>query len=113
MSLAKQIAVYTTVADEETARRIARALVDEGLVACVNFFPIRSVYRWEGTREEADEHALIMKTRGELYGRLEGRLRELHPYDLPAIVAYEIAAGLPAYLAWIDASTEAGAGSLD
>ena len=109
MPAANQIMVYTTVGDEETARKIARALVDEQLVACVNFFPIQSVYRWEGEREEAAELALVMKSRAALYGRLEQRLRALHPYDLPAIVAYEISAGLPEYLAWIDTSTEAGA----
>lgn len=99
--------VYTTLPDEEAARRTARILVDERLAACANFFPIGSIYRWKGEVQSEREWALVIKTRDALYPRLEARLRELHPYEVPAIVAYAIAAGLPDYLEWIERETGA------
>jgi periplasmic divalent cation tolerance protein len=101
------MSIYTTLPDEGHARRIARALVTESLAACANAFPIESVYRWKGEIVEEREWALVLKTRAELYPQLEERLRALHPYEVPAIVAYPIARGLPDYLAWIDESTHA------
>ncbi|KPJ51801.1 hypothetical protein AMJ39_09245 [candidate division TA06 bacterium DG_24] len=98
------IAVYTTVANREEADALAEALVGERLVACANAFPILSVYRWEGEVEKADEWALVLKAREDDYDLIERRIKELHSYDVPAIVAYRIAAGSSDYLGWIDES---------
>ncbi len=85
-----------------TAERIATALVEERLAACVNILPgLRSVYRWEGAIEAADEVLLLIKTLPERYPALQDRLRELHPYELPELLAVESAFGLPEYLRWV------------
>lgn len=95
--------VLTTVPDHEAAERLARALVEERLAACVNVLPaMQSIYRWKGKIESAGEHLLIIKTRTADYGAVEERLRALHPYELPEVIAVPILAGLPAYLAWLD-----------
>ena len=95
--------VFTTCPDSGTAQRIAEALVDRDLAACVNNVPgLRSVYRWKGKRESADELLLIIKARAADYAKLEALVRELHPYELPEIVAVSIETGLPAYLKWIE-----------
>ena len=94
---------FSTCPDADTARRIADALVDERLAACVNALPgVASTYRWQGQVERADEVLLLIKTRADALPALQARLVELHPYELPELVAVE-AGGLPAYLDWIDA----------
>jgi periplasmic divalent cation tolerance protein len=100
------LSVYTTLPDEESARRVARTIVEESLAACANRFPMASIYRWQGEIVDEAEWGLIFKTRRALYARLEKRLREIHPYQIPAIVAYAIVSGLPAYLEWIAAETQ-------
>lgn len=88
--------------DPATAERIARALVDERLAACVNLLPgVRSVYRWRGAVEEANEVLLLAKTMRDALPALQARLVALHPYELPELLAVEAAGGLPAYLGWI------------
>lgn len=99
------ISVYTTLPDEGHARRIAAALVNERLAACANFFPIESTYHWKGEIVSQQEWAMVLKTRAGLRESLTARLRELHPYEIPAIAAYEIAGGLPEYLRWIEDET--------
>lgn len=94
--------VLTTCPDNETAERIAQALVTEGLCACVNILPpMRSVYRWKGAVEAAMEQLLLIKARADAQAAIEARIRDLHPYELPEIIAVPIVAGLPAYLAWL------------
>jgi periplasmic divalent cation tolerance protein len=106
MSENKCLLVLCNTPDLETASRIARQLVEERLVACVNMLPeVRSVYRWQGKIEEAAEVPLLVKTTQLAYSRLERRLQELHPYEVPEIVAWDIAAGLPAYLTWVAGET--------
>lgn len=100
------ISVYTTLPDENITKKIANKLVKERLVACVNYFPIKSVYRWEGNIEKDDEYAVIMKSKRSLYPVLESRLKELHPYEIPAIVTYKIEDGLDEYLFWIKDETK-------
>lgn len=101
-----KIAVFSTCGSEEEAKRIARALVEQRLAACVNVVsPVRSVYRWKGAIEEAEEWLLLIKTRRDLFEKLEERLRALHSYDTPEIVALPMVAGAAAYLDWIDAET--------
>lgn len=95
--------VLTTCPDAETAGRIARALVEERLAACVNILPpMRSVYRWKGQVEEANEQLLVIKSVTAQFTALRDRLRALHPYELPEIVAVPILDGLPEYLAWLN-----------
>lgn len=92
----------STAPDGETAARIARALVEERLAACVNLVPaVRSIYRWQGRVEDDAEVLLVIKTRAERVDALAERLRALHPYELPELVALPIAAGLAPYLDWV------------
>lgn len=94
--------VICNVPDETTATHIAHVLVQERLAACVNILPAcRSVYRWEGALQESSELSLLIKTTQACYARLQQRLLELHPYDVPEIIALPVAQGLPAYLTWV------------
>ncbi len=102
----KFIMIYTTLPDKATTKKIAKTLVKENLVACVNFFPVESAYKWKGKLTEDKEYALIMKTKKSLYRKVEKRLKELHPYEIPAIVSYEIKEGLSDYLSWIKEKTK-------
>jgi periplasmic divalent cation tolerance protein len=95
--------VTTTVASQADAERIAAALVAERLAACVQIAgPITSTYRWQGAVEQASEWYCHCKTTRARYPALEARLRQLHPYEIPEIIAVPIVAALPAYLAWIE-----------
>jgi periplasmic divalent cation tolerance protein len=98
--------VMTTLPDAPTAERIAAELVTARLAACVNVLaPVRSVYRWKGAVETADEVPLLIKTTRERYAALEAALRVAHPYELPEIVALPVAAGLAPYLEWVAEET--------
>jgi len=97
--------VYCTCSSADNARLIAESLVAERLVACANILPgIQSVYRWHGKVESGTEWLLMMKTRAECLARLQERIRALHTYELPEIVAVPIVAGLEPYLNWITES---------
>ena len=92
----------TTCPDRSAADRIATALVDERLAACVNIVPgIHSTYRWQGQVMRDEELLLIIKTTVERMAELRARLPQLHPYELPELVAVESVDGLPAYLDWV------------
>lgn len=94
--------VITTLPDEESATALAEHLVGQHLAACVNTLaPCRSIYRWQGKVEHADEIPLLIKTTQDRYAELEAAIRARHPYELPEIVAVPVGAGLPAYLDWI------------
>lgn len=100
--------VIANCPDEACANRIALAVVEAGLAACVNLLPrVQSVYRWQGAIESASEVPLLIKTTAGRYTELEAAIRELHPYDVPEIIALPIAQGLPAYLDWLAAETRA------
>ena len=95
-----------TAPDAEVAARIARALVEERLVACANLVgSVRSIYRWQGRVEDADEVMLVLKTRADRVGALAERLRALHPYDLPELVVLPVEGGLAPYLDWVRAES--------
>jgi periplasmic divalent cation tolerance protein len=97
--------VITNLPDRASAETLAQALVDRRAAACVNILtPCRSVYRWKGAVEAAEEHPLFAKTTRDRYALLERVVRELHPYELPEIIAVPIG-GLPAYLEWVAAET--------
>ncbi len=94
--------VLTTAPDGETARGLARELVERRHAACVNVLPgATSVYRWEGSVREEGEVLLIVKTTGERIPGIEALLAERHPYDVPELVAIEPAHVEPRYLAWL------------
>jgi periplasmic divalent cation tolerance protein len=103
---ARRLVALSTVGNAEDAERIARALVERGLAACVNVVPgVVSVYRWKGAVERGEELLLVIKTRAERLGALRDALVELHPYELPELIALPVAFGHAPYLAWIDEST--------
>lgn len=100
--MAEFIIVYVTVGSGEEADRLAHALVDEQLAACVNRVrSVQSVYRWQGKVEQSDEELLIIKTRRDAFAALERRVRELHSYAVPEIVALPVLEGSAEYLAWL------------
>jgi periplasmic divalent cation tolerance protein len=98
--------VISNAPDREVALRIAHALVERKLAACVNILaPCTSVYRWQGKVETANEIPLLIKTRAEIYEDVETAIRSLHPYELPEIVAVPVGQGLPEYLEWVESQT--------
>jgi len=100
------LVVYCSCPDQAIAERIAEAVVNERLAACVNLISgLTSIYRWEGQLQRDAELLLIIKTRSAVYPQLEARLRQLHPYQLPEIIALPIHTGSADYLNWIAANT--------
>lgn len=98
--------VYCTCPDSDSAERIAAALVTEGLAACVNRLSgVTSVYLWQGRIEQDKEELLLIKTTEAGFDALAARIRELHPYELPEIIAAPITRGLPEYLQWVSTCT--------
>jgi periplasmic divalent cation tolerance protein len=98
--------VLTNCPDEASANTIALAVVEAGLAACVNILPrVQSIYRWQGIVESAAEIPLLIKCTAANYPALEAKIGELHPYDLPEIIALPVERGLPAYLNWVAAET--------
>jgi len=87
------ISIYITCPDKEEAEKIAETLVAEKLAACVNYFPVNSVYAWEGKLEKSCEYALLCKTGKENFNKIKGRVSEIHSYEVPAILALEIVNG--------------------
>jgi periplasmic divalent cation tolerance protein len=100
------IQVVTTTPLREEAERIARELVEARLAACAQVVgPIASTYRWQGKIETAEEWQCWVKTRGELFARIEEAIRRTHPYEVPEILAVPVVAGSAAYLGWLEAET--------
>jgi periplasmic divalent cation tolerance protein len=93
--------VMSTCPDPASAQQIAETLVRERLAACVNRAPVHSVFRWKGEVAAEGEQLLVIKTTADRYDELELRLRALHPYKVPEIIALPIVAGAPGYLDWI------------
>jgi periplasmic divalent cation tolerance protein len=94
------------VANEDESATIAQALVEEKLAACVNVVgPVHSIYRWRGAIENAREYMLVIKAAVRNFSKLERRVRELHSYEVPEIVAVPLAAGSKSYIAWLAEST--------
>jgi periplasmic divalent cation tolerance protein len=101
--MAEYIQVTMTVEKREDAERIGREAVENRLAACVQIVgPISSIYWWKGKVEESGEWLCLLKTRKDLFEPLTQKLRSLHPYEVPEIVAVPIIAGNPDYLRWID-----------
>jgi periplasmic divalent cation tolerance protein len=101
------IAVLVTVGSPEEGERIARALVEERVAACVNRVgPIKSTYRWQGKITCDEELLLIIKTRAALFAEVEARVKALHSYGTPEVIALPITAGARAYIEWLCAETQ-------
>jgi periplasmic divalent cation tolerance protein len=97
----------TTTTTREDAKKIAVALVEDRLAACVQIVdPITSVYRWQGAIEEEKEILLLIKTTEDLVPRIAERLDRVHPYDVPELIAAPITAGSPAYMSWLEENVE-------
>ena len=100
------ILVLTTVPNAVIAETIAQALLENHLAACISELPIKSTYRWEGKLVRDDEIQLLIKTTRDRYSELEAKLLELHPYEVPEILAIAIEAGSPDYLNWIQSDVD-------
>ena len=99
--------VISTFPDADVAGQVAEQLVTERLAACANILPgVRSVYRWQGSVETASETLVYLKTTRAGFAELQTRLTALHPFDVPEIVALPLAAGSPAYFAWVTESCD-------
>jgi periplasmic divalent cation tolerance protein len=99
------IVVLTTCPDEAVAARIGRDLVESGLAACVSRVgPVHSIYRWQGAIQDEPEVLLVIKTVTTRYSELEMRLKSLHPYEVPEIIALPVTRGSADYLAWLGAA---------
>jgi len=93
--------VITTTGSREEARRLAHELVRRRLVACAQISEIESVYEWQGAVAQEPEWRLLLKTEASRYPALQAAIRELHSYELPAIVAVPVSAALPAFADWV------------
>lgn len=98
--------VLVTAPDLDASRRISKYVVEAKLAACANIFPIDSIYRWKGEIMEEGEYAILLKIRTEDFESLRTAVMELHPYEVPCIVRYEISDGHEPYLDWISESTQ-------
>jgi periplasmic divalent cation tolerance protein len=108
----RRLWVYMTAGDIDEARRIGRALVEERLAACVNVLPgMMSIYRWDDAIEEGGEVVLIAKSTARRLPALSERVRALHSYDCPCVVALPMVGGFAPFLEWIGAETDGAAGA--
>jgi periplasmic divalent cation tolerance protein len=107
MGMPDYMVVLVTCGSEEEALKIALALVEDHLAACVNLVaPIRSIYRWEGKIWDEKEWLLIIKTQAKRFDELEERVKSLHSYAVPEIISLPIVEGSSAYLNWLRENTE-------
>jgi periplasmic divalent cation tolerance protein len=105
--MADFIEVHTTTDSKEAAQKIAEMLVSQRLAACVQISgPLTSIYWWEGEMSESEEWICTVKTRKDLYSRVEQAIRQSHTYDVPEILAVDIVAGSQSYLAWVSKETQ-------
>jgi len=93
--------IITTFPDKEAAEPTAKLLVEKRLAACVQLFPIESVYSWQGKVCDESEVMLIIKSRTDMFDKVMTAIKEIHTYDVPEIIRLPIADGLPEYLKWI------------
>jgi len=104
------IVVLVTAGSSAEGERLARSLVEERLAACVNrISAVQSVYRWQGEVEQSTEELLVIKTRADLFAALEKRVRELHSYSVPEVIALPIVSGSENYLRWLGQQVVGGA----
>ena len=107
--MTETVQVITTTGTKPDAHAIARAVVENRLAACVQVIgPITSTYWWQGEIETAEEWLCLIKTRADLFEQLEAAIKEVHPYDVPEILAVPVVAGSEDYLAWLDSELGKG-----
>jgi periplasmic divalent cation tolerance protein len=107
MDAAAAIVIFITAPTLEKGEEIARALVTQGIAACVSIVPrIKSIYSWEGRICEEEEVLLLVKSRTSLFPAIRDRVKSLHSYDVPEIIALPISDGLPEYLDWLNNATQ-------
>ena len=97
--------IVSTFPNKELTKKTAKILVEQRLAACVQSFPIESVYLWKDEVYDENEIMLFIKSRTELFEEIATVIRELHPYEVPEIIQLPITGGLPEYLAWISGTT--------
>ena len=101
------IVIFMTAPDREEAVKIARQLLNDRLIACANIIgPVSSLFWWKGKVEKAKEFLVFMKSRRNLFEKLSARIKEMHSYEVPEIIAVSIIKALPSYLDWLNASLE-------
>ncbi|MEM3627636.1 MAG: divalent-cation tolerance protein CutA [Candidatus Bathyarchaeia archaeon] len=99
------IVVLVTAANREETEKIARCLLDEKLISCANILgPVHSLFWWMGKIEKAEEYVLLMKTRADMFKRLSERVKAMHSYEVPEIVALPIVEGFKPYMEWLNNS---------
>ncbi|MFL5310476.1 MAG: divalent-cation tolerance protein CutA [Myxococcales bacterium] len=99
--------VFTTLPSADKAAELAKVLVEERLAACANLLPaVRSIYRWQGKLQDENEVLVLLKTRAEHLERLKLRILELHPYEVPEVLAVPVEAGYQPYLEWLAGETK-------
>lgn len=103
--MSDHVEIQVTCGSVDEADRIADALVERRLAACVQQLPIRSTYRWQGEVQHDDEILLLIKSRADRFDDVTAAVRELHSYEVPAITAVAVVRGSDDYLAWIDDET--------
>ena len=104
------IVIYVVCATAEEARQIGQAVVAARLAACANILPgMESIYHWQGKIEHAQETVLLLKTRAELFATCAEKVRAMHSYAVPCIIALPVVVGTPDYLEWLAAETAAAA----
>ncbi|HOL21749.1 MAG TPA: divalent-cation tolerance protein CutA [bacterium] len=102
----KYIQVFTTTGSRKDAEKIAEELVKNKLAACVQIFPVSSIYRWKGRIDRSREYLCIIKSKGGLYKKIEETIKEIHPYEVPEIISFPISSGSKDYLEWLAEETE-------
>jgi periplasmic divalent cation tolerance protein len=101
--MTEKIVVFSTCGSEQDAIKVARALVEAKVAACVNVLPnVRSVYRWKDAIEEESEWMLIIKSSRSLFAQLQAELRKVHSYEVPEVLAIPVVDGSAEYLGWLD-----------
>ncbi len=98
--------IYITAGDMEEARNIGRKLIEERLAACVNIFPITSIFRWKDNIDESHEFGILVKTKTDKIKEIEKRVKQLHSYEVPCVISFKLGEGSADYLKWIEESVE-------
>jgi len=103
--MASYVVVFVMVSDEKEATKIVRNLLKDRLIACANIVgPVSSLFWWKGKIDKANEFLVIMKSRKNLFKKLSERVKELHSYEVPEVIALPVIEGLPSYLNWLGTS---------
>jgi len=107
------IVIITTASTKSEATKIVRCLLEERLIACANIIgPVSSLFWWKDKIDEATEFLILMKSTRKLFDKLSARVKAIHSYEVPEILALPVLKGLPSYLSWLDANLLSGSGDV-